>query len=292
MENGDMKKTVTKTDIKGLKVHSFLPKVLEDNDFAAGTALILEARSLHELKKFMLDNEDFKDSPQNASMKTREWSGTFTWEEYIDLLDNGDKEVMKKLKIITNKTTGDLHKKYKDVISSYQYDVTGEFFDIGLVLSGVPEVWLQPVIEQEEKQRIDIIINGSFDSAQKKDTITENIGYLLGLLKVLEECGVETSVKMIAGVQNYWERSRTNKSIILITTVKQYDEPINFKKVSALISPTYLRRGMFKIEEVTAKMNLAGGYGKPMKFKGTIEIHHKRDIEALEKRIFKEENRK
>jgi hypothetical protein len=71
--------------------------------------------------------------------------------------------------------------------------------------------------------------------------------------------------------------------------VKDYDEPINYKKCSALLSPTYLRRGMFKVMELLAKQKLSYRYGTPYKVSNFINIHETNEINELEHRLFKKD---
>jgi len=158
-------------------------------------------------------------------------------------------------------------------------------FDVGLVLTGVPEAWLEPDNIEEEKVRVEIIINGTFHSGVSKNDVVKGAGRILAIIKILEDNDVEVKLKIVSCINRY---NHSSENLYVATDVKDYDEPINYKKASALLSPTHLRRGMFKVMELTAKQKLDSGYGCPREVGGFIEIHKNKSIDALEKRLFKQ----
>lgn len=282
-----MKKLNTEA-LDGCKVLHKIPSYL-DNANVKDDDKIIEIGTLSNYKKFMVKNRDFTGSSENSSMRTGDtsFSGARNYDDFLEVLDNGDEEVMKKIKVETNKQVAELSKKYEEVIHGYKFDTHGQFFDIGLVLTGVPEAWLEPDNVEEVKVRVEIIINGTFNAGVSKKDVIKGAGRILAIIKILEDNDVEVKLKIVSCISGY-DTDKHRRSIYVATDVKDYDEPINYKKASALLSPTYLRRGMFKVMEMVAKTNLCGSYGHPINVNGFIEIHKNKDIDKLEKRLFKQ----
>jgi len=67
----------------------------------------------------------------------------------------------------------------------YQFDVTGEFFDIGRVVSGEPEVWLYKPIE--EKPELDLIIDFGYNCNIDQDQIYNRGVAVLSFIRLASE---------------------------------------------------------------------------------------------------------
>ena len=247
--------------------------------------IIVEFKSLGEYKRFAVEHKDFDDCNKLSSMNKGMHYGSTTYDTFLDLLDSGDEDVMKKIKVATDKEVNSLAKKYKEVINNYKFDVTGEFFDVGLVLTGVPETWLQPEHEEEEMVQVELIIDGAFHVGVDKDKIVKNGARILAMVKLLETMHVQVKIRIVSSNRRW--KSRDNSMLYVSTLIKDYDEPINYKKVSAIISPTYHRRGTFKVIEVLAGHRVGRGYGQPVDTNEFIQLHDNWKIDNLEARLFK-----
>jgi len=276
--------------IEGCKVLHKIPKYLSEASIR-NNDVIIEMGTLSNYKKFMVNHKDFRDSSELSSMRKGDdnFSGVANYDDFLELLNTGDTDVMKKIKVETTKQVSELAKKYEEVIHGYKFDVHGEMFDVGLVLTGVPEAWLEPDNVEEEKVRVEIIINGTFSAGVSKNDVINGASRILAIIKILEDNDVEVKLKIVSCLKNIMKRGRDNKNLFVATDIKDYDEPINYKKASALLSPTYLRRGMLKVMELVAKQDLDSSYGRPMIVKGFIDIHNNKEIDNLEKRLFKGE---
>lgn len=274
--------------LKGCKVLHKIPAYLKNAQVKNGDKII-EMGTLSNYKKFMIMHKFFDGASQNYSMETEKdnFSGCNNYDDFLKLVDNGDENIMRKIKVETSKQIAELTKKYEDVIHRYKFDTSGQFFDVGLVLTGIPETWLEPDNVEEEKIQVEIIINGSFPSGANSKDVVLGASRILAMVKILEDNGVEVKVKIVACINKYYA-GRGNKSLFVATDVKDYDEPINYKKASALLSPTYLRRGMLKVMELLAKEKLAGNYGRPVYVDDFIGVHKTQDIDKLEKKLFKQ----
>lgn len=214
------------------------------------------------------------------------WHGTKSWDEFIELLNYGDENVTAQIKEETQLKVAEFRKKYEDVLTNYKFDVTGEFFDIGLVLTGVPEAWLEPEFTPTEKAKVELIINASFPDGTDLKRIVRNAGKVLAMVKVLEEHDVEVKIKAITGGKNVDHSRSSTFEMLFETVVKDYDEPLNYSKCSAIITPTYLRRGWFKMAEAVSN-NLNSSYGQIVKVDEAIELRTDSDVEELERRLFR-----
>jgi hypothetical protein len=279
-------KITTKIDqaVTPAKVLGSLPDYLSGIDMPHET-VVLDYGNLANLRRFMVKHTDAKNrNGINSSMREDDWAGTNTWDDYLDLLDNGDEDIMRKIKIATDLKVAELSKKYKEELIRYRFDVTGEFFDVGLVLSGVPEVWLQPEVIVEESVKVDILINGAFPSSVDTKTIVNNSSEILAMVKILENHDVMVSLKLVTPIRDTSEDGKRN--ILTIVSLKDYDEPVNYRKMSAILSPAHLRRGVFKtIELVNAKV--AYNYGRAVGAKSMIDLESRSQIKDLEKKLFK-----
>jgi hypothetical protein len=241
-------------------------------------------------------SEEYKERIYNRRMSMNidddEWSGVKSWEEYLELLNNGDKEVISLIKDTANKELDKLKHLYKDNFKGFKFDVEGELFDVGLVLTGEPECWLQPELVPEQKKRIDINIAGSFASGVDMIDVRKNGGKLIGIIKMLEEHDIEIRLVMYSFNYNVSASENSDKYTTNLHTsivLKDYTENINYEKLSSLISPTFHRRGMFRVLEYTLGCDLAGNYGNPFKpTTGLVFLDDYKTIEKLEHKLFKE----
>lgn len=278
--------------LKGLKLLSTIPEIIDEKDylktckrFGIKESVFVDLGNLGQFKRWSISNRANQKKGLNSSMKNDSWSGTDTWEDYETLLTEGDENVMKKIKTDTQKEIAELGKKYKEEIIAYKFDVTGEFFDVGLVLTGVPETWLEPEITKEEVVRVSININGAFSAGVNEKTIVKSASRILSMIKILEDHGVEVALKMVNA--NYDVCNGKRLALTTMINIKDYDEPINYKKVSALLTPAHHRRGVFKVLELGCEGEVTGGYGAPVPPLGLIALDDKAGIDALERKLFK-----
>ena len=105
----------------------------------------------------------------------------------------------------------------------------------------------------------------------------------VAMCKILEDHGVEVSIKGLIGQLNY--QTDNDETLVSIIEIKGYDEPVNYQKLSILLSPAYFRRGIFKLMEVVSD-NVKYGYGRPLKFEEFISLADDKSVDKLEGRLF------
>ena len=188
---------------------------------------------------------------------------------------------------VTKNITSQFEQIIKKEIKGYKFDVSGEFFDIGLVLSGVPEAWLEPDYSEREVPRIVMRIDMGFTANVNSSTVINNGAKLLGIAKVLEDMGVEVQVELY-GFQSGWRNMNggENETLVISLVAKGFNEPINYKKLSSLLTTAHFRRGIFKVMESIGGKEVNGGYGNQDQIDGFVRIREKIEVERLEKEIF------
>ncbi len=275
--------------VSGFKTLTTLPESLKGIELTSN-AKIIDTGNLTNYRNFMIEAGKHRREDGKASATkydSTKWSGTSTWAEYIEILKNGDDHLMKKIKTKTKTETKNLEKQYKEVVSDYKFDVTGQFFDVGLVISGVPESWLEPEYAEEEVVRVDIVLNGAYNWKFDQEVMSSNIARILAMIKVLENHKVEVKIVLVSGNGNYDRKHR--EDLIVMTNLKGYSEPINYSKMTSLLNPAYHRRGILKIIEMQAD-KVGEGYSRPLRYgNGVINLLDNNDINDLEHRLFKRE---
>ena len=128
-----------------------------------------------------------------------------------------------------------------------------------------------------------------------KELSTLRVENILGPQKIIKN----TSGKPIGYVGKFLNNSvslcqlftknfrKTGETLFAMVNIKDYDEPINYKKCSALMSPTYLRRGCMKMMEVFGGNTLSSGYGKSLNMEGAVRLLDTKQVDALERKLFK-----
>jgi len=251
-------------------------------------ARFVDIGTLNNLHTFMkhAQTNDYKASSEK--LDSGGWAGTRDYDGYLELLKHGDLEVMKSVKDATQKSIKDITKKYQETIANYKFDVTGEFFDVGLVLTGVPETWLQPDAVEEEVTRIELLIDGGFRGGVNFKEIQKNGGRIMGMVSILENHGIEVEIRMTNGVTGWGDYNKGYREPLITSfLLKGYDEPINYKKISSVLSPTYVRRGAFKLRETLANCeSVTASMGSSMFLDGHIKLSDTKSINQLEERLF------
>jgi hypothetical protein len=263
------------------------PKWLKGVNTPHDRVRLLQIPSLNAWYSFMHEAK-VEEGTRDASITGSSWAGTADWDSYIKLLDEGDEKVMGKIKTETKNQVRELEKRYEKEIKGYKFDVSGEFFDIGLVLSGIPEAWLEPDYEEREIPRVVMRIDMGFTAGVRSDTVINNGAKLLGMAKVLEDMGVEVQVELY-GFQSRWRHGTKNakqETLITSLTAKGFNEPINYKKLSSLLTTAHFRRGIFRVMEVIGGKEVGGGYGNQDAVDGFVRIREKIEVDRLEREIF------
>lgn len=193
------------------------------------------------------------------------WTGTKTLGEAIKLLETGDSEITKKLKDTTRTKMEALNSKP----SSYIPDVQGDFFDVGLLLTGEPECYFKLSHELTTKPRVDLKVVINTSSSTRVDTLIENASNLLVKIKQFELNDIQVKLSVISK-SSYMTKNHDASYIEVL--VKDYKDGINYRKLSGIIHPSFNRRILFRMKELQFPTNLRLSYGRPIRERDDIRL--------------------
>lgn len=145
----------------------------------------------------------------------------------------------------------------KDVDESgntVEFDVTGDFIDVGRYLEGIPEVVGTMHNGNARNRRANIIINLNAIHHISQAAILHRGERVLRLVDALEANGVRTS---LIGIDS-------NDCQHIEITVKRHEEPLTVTDLAVLIHPDFLRRTLFRTAEYSNTWDY--GYGNAVIF--------------------------
>lgn len=238
--------------------------------------------SMKALERYMRDNESKGREFSKSSEGTGDWYGTEDMNEWYDVMKFGDDKIIKKIKKAKENSMQQLGG-YSP--KGYMFDVEGEFFDIGEVLSNKPECWLNPILDEEVKE-ITLKISTSANQSVSSESIIKGAGEILGIVAKLESDGYKVRVENLLFSQ---EVSYNGDDLLTKIVVKDYNDNINFSKMSAIVSPSLQRRGSFQLKERLFEDELSGSYGQTKQLDGVTTVYNKDAMTALKDKLFKKD---
>lgn len=145
-----------------------------------------------------------------------------------------------------------------EVGNTVDYDVTGDYIDMGRYMEGIPESVGTMHQGNARNRRVNIIINLNQWHVIPHGIITHRGERILRLIDALEAGGVRT---MLTGI----ESSECNHTEVII---KQHDEPLTITDLAIVSHPEFLRRIIFRIIEHSKTFGY--GYGDALRFGGLL----------------------
>ena len=138
--------------------------------------------------------------------------------------------------------------------SQVDYDVTGDYIDMGRYMEGIPEVMGTMHSGNARNRRVNIIINLNQYAGIDHSVIRHRGERILRLVDALEAGGVRTMMTAI-------ESSQCNHCEFVI---KRHDEPLTISDLAVVTHPEFLRRAIFRIIENSKRFS--HGYGSAYDF--------------------------
>lgn len=247
----DRQSGVTVGEIKG--EHKLL-RHLNDSE------LILLCDGLDNLLTFVQDKMP-NAKRDKASEKTKDpWdSGNFnafdTYQEALDTFKNHPEKVSKfdagELRIKDDSESG----------SRVDYDVVGDYIDMGRFMEGVPETWGSMHNGNARNRRVNIMVDVSQWWGVSHQDVTHRGERILRLVDALEAGGVRTELTAIESSQC------THVEVIL----KRHDEPLTISDLAVVTHPEYLRRILFRVIEHSK--TFYSGYGHASDLEDSINAN-------------------
>lgn len=246
----------------------------------------IEFDNVSDFNRYLDKNEEVKANKNSAKREDDgEFSGVKSWTEFREYLNEGNKEITADIRKHTKYYTDKFEQLFSTNIA-YQFDVTGEFFDIGAVMVGEPEAWIKQ-IEVKEDKFIELSIQGVYPHTVKAKDIQKNGSKVFSIANVLEQQGYLVRINMVYRTQRFDDVN--NKKILDIRVMaKDYNQGLDYKKFGILLGVPFFRRGIFRAIEVEAE-EVGYGYGSFKTEEGEISLNKDEDISELEKKLSSKE---
>ena len=216
--------------------------------------------NITEITKY-LTSRDTKPGREQASIeeRDRDFYGTRTFEEALDLLKYGDEELYKQIKkeqskIDINKIVGAFGQKLK-----YEKRQYGAIPNVPAYLRNDPINMIYPERKQPANRILNIFLNIRVNAGIDKEEIMKIGLKYLTILDILEKSGYRCN--LYSGCANEYN----DKYCYLMVRIKTDKEPLNLKKICFTIAhPSMQRRIKFRWMEVNDfEQNFTNGYGHP-----------------------------
>lgn len=180
----------------------------------------------------------------------------FSFDEALHLLKNGWSDGVKSFGI-----TGVAHDSTNtQEREAYNYDVTGDFFDLDAVIQGVPECCLYRENEIADKSGVDIYINIATSWSVSQQTITNRGAAIAELVDSLRE---KNSVRVIlVSKAKSHEHNAEHTITITLDTDREYSRD---SMAFMIANPAMLRRFIININEAHFGAK-NGGHYLPLSF--------------------------
>ncbi len=169
--------------------------------------------------------------------------------------------IQTKVEDIEQKIRNNLHKKgllTSWVIESYHYDVEGDEIDIAKLIEGNPDCYLK-ANKKYKDHFYDLHVNICVSCGVSTQTIIDGFCKTIAVVAALEKRGHK--IRLFATSISKNVTSNGNGSLISVC-IKPYDGMLDIKTLARIIYPSFLRRLVFKVEEVKYQKDLVGGYGQ------------------------------
>ena len=205
---------------------------------------------------------------RNDGPGKKDWTGTYNFDEAVNLAENGWPDGSEKINALTNLFLN----KITTLIERPQveYDVTGNDFDVALVNEGVPECWLK--ITNEEVQAgngtkvLRLVYNMSTSAGVTTDVMMSKGATVCALLEALEYAGFRVQLELFEATTYGSYLDNGKHHMYMHIPVKEANQPVDRDKIAfAIAHPSTLRRLVFAADESDKHfMDKAGhSYGTP-----------------------------
>ncbi len=214
--------------------------------------------SLAKFTKYLEINKDVVAAEDHSETASYKFSQTHNLAEAIAMLKTGSPKIEEGLKNSVSHAIAELKKELDSEPQGYVADVQGLFFDVVKVVEGDPEAWYREPWDKTRKPRISVPIMGTYPGVFNTDKAIENASNIIALIKAMEDKGIEVELYMMFITKGMYNDGTSDCVTI---TIKGYSESFNWRKLSAMLHPSFFRRCLFRYNEIEAGMDLKYNYG-------------------------------
>lgn len=245
----------------------------------------LDFKNVSDFVRYLKSNSDTENTKSIDRDDDDKWTGVRTWYDFENYLDEGNSEITDNVR----KHTKYYIDKFEDIFTiktDYEFDVVGQFFDIGAVMVGEPEAWIKQ-IEVKEDKFIELNIQGTYADGTDLEMVRKNGSKVFAIASVLEKQGYLVKINMI--YRTIESNSKNSKQITEAKiAVKDYNQGLDYKKFGILLGVPMFRRGFLRLLEIEYGTNCRSSYGCARSIKGDINLDRTEDISDLEKILKKD----
>jgi hypothetical protein len=206
----------------------------------------------------------FTDTGRNYKSSQETGSGHFntfdTWAECVEAVDEGWMDGLKKIRESVSLVGISGHGG-----TEFRYDVEGVMFDMGRVMEGHPECWMNEFIEDEQAghKSVRIMINASCSAGVSSDSVFNRGAVIVSIVDQLEARGIRVEIWVVDVSHCYG----VSKCLYNTVCVKKFDEALNLEKFAfQCANSDYQRRICFSYYERSKEIEdwfQFSGYGRP-----------------------------
>lgn len=217
-------------------------------------ALICRFEGVDNMFDFMEKNMPNPQRDGHSSNTDRDTFNAFsTYEEAMDTFRNKPETVVKfdaaELRIKDDSEVG----------SRVEYEVTGDYIDMGRYMEGVPETMGQMHAGNARNRRVNIMIDLNQIWSVKPEEIIHRGERILRLVDALEAGGIRSQII------GYESNECGHTEIVL----KRHDEPLTISDLAVVSHSEFLRRIIFRVNEHSKTWT--GGYGMATQFGRAVD---------------------
>lgn len=188
----------------------------------------------------------------------------YSWKDAVRFLNEGWQEGVQNMDVkIGSIETGE----GEAPKASLERDLTGDFFDAGLVLSGEPECWYSITQEPQPREELTVVVNLPYSSGVNQDHVVMRGAVIAKVIDVLRR---KYYVKLLMVSYNsyngkaFYVGSKKFSSIeysVMVDTQNYYSRSL----VAFLVACPAQHRRLFlgMLENETGKNEAGQGYGSP-----------------------------
>lgn len=224
--------------LKDIRVtdHSVIAKAKRDEGVLLKDELVVMVEGVGNFIDTVLREFPKPKHSGSSSRRSDGWDDfhTFsTWDECINTFKNNAKSLVKYEP--TEVELNDPNEQGEDL----EYDVTGDFIDMGRHMEGIPEVFGSLHNGNPRSRRVRIYIDNSNSASLDASKIAHRSERVIRLVDALEGANVRCELVSI----------ETATSAHVECVVKRYDESLVLEDVAVATHPDFLRRLIFRIDE-------------------------------------------
>jgi hypothetical protein len=240
--------------------------------------MVRDFENVSEFIRYLENNRHINPDSKTLTSKS-DWSGVSSWEQFEEYLDNGNPDITDEVRKQSKYYIDKFEEMFVET-SQYQFDVVGEFFDIGAVMVGEPEAWIKEIKVKDEKF-IELNIQGTYQDGTDLAMVRKNASKVFAIASVLEMKGFLVKINMIYSSLKSNVKKPSEVSTVTIK-VKGYDQTLDYKKFGILLGTPMFRRGYLRLLEIEFGEYCKPSYGIANSQSGWINLNRTSEVDKLE----------